>query len=483
MLNSKITGVLKTFSKDELNDFEKFVKSAYFKNGRDYLPLLKILKSYYPDFNFPQPPRHFIYEKLYPGNKYNDQVMRNTLSGLMKLCEKYLVHKSLTGNRLEFHRILAEELNKRMLYKQSERNIEKCLDILKEGGIDKDYFRGQYRLMQLQGEIAQSLNDSRGSIRSLSMEGINFIFYFILEIDRHIEEMVVFNHNLNSDFLNHITFNLIKYLDLEKLKLFLTENNYKNSEIAELFIVHINLLIDYRNEEYFNEFRRLLAKSLSRLSRWGKYNMYLCLENACVRLQSVDENKYRYTLLEIYKEQLERDVYNSVEGGPIAQDMFRNIVINALRLKEYGWVEGFINKHIENLLPEYKENMYNFSMSLLSFDTGNFEHSLSYLSGVKFDTFVFKFDVKILTLMVYFELGYFEAAISMVDSFRHFIQESQSISGYIKEIHMNFIKFLNEMLKMKIGHKPYDKQIFKEEIREAKVRNKEWLLEKAEVLK
>lgn len=479
MLNTKITEVLKTFSNEELSDFEKFIKSPYFKNGRDYLPLFKILKAYHPRFEFPQPAKQFVYSKLCPGSNYNDQVMRNSLSGLMKLCEKFLVLTRINESPLEFHRTLADEYSRRMLNKLSLRNVEKCFALLDETGIDAEYFKQQYELQQIRQNIYGSSNDSTGAIQSLSLGGINFIYYFILQLNRQIEEMAVFNHNLNADFVNHITFKLAEYLDLEKVKNFLTEKSYKNSEIAELFIANIKLLIDYKNEEYFTKFRELLTNNFSRLSRWGQYNMYLCLENACVRLQTVNETKYRAAQLEIYKEQLERGVYNSAEGGPIAPDMFRNIVINALRLEEYEWVEEFISTYIKNLQPEYRDNMYNFSMSLLSFEKGRFEHSLSFISNVRFDSIVLKFDVKILTLMVYFELGYFEAAISMMDSFRHFILETPYISGYIKEIHTNFIKYLNELIKMKVTDKHYDKQLFINEVSTVKVRNKEWLIEKA----
>lgn len=483
MLNTKITGVLKTFSKEELGDFEKFIKSPYFKNGRDYLPLLKILKSYHPRFEFPQPAKQFVYSKLYPGSNYNDQVMRNSLSGLMRLCEKFLVHTRINESPIEFHRTLADEYNRRMLNKLSLRNIEKCFAILNKTGIDAEYFRQQYELQQVRQNIFGSINDSAGSIQSLWAGGIYFIYYFILQLNRQIEEMVVFNHNLNADFLNHITFKIAEYLDLEKVKEFLAGKAYENSEIAELFIAHIKLLIDYKNEKYFVEFRKLLTNNFGRLSRWGQYNMYLCLENACVRLQAVNETKYRSAQLEIYKEQLERGVYNSVEGGPIAPDMFRNIVINALRLEEYEWVEEFIGSYTGNLMPEYRDNMYNFSMSLLSFEKCNFEQALSFISNVRFDSVVLKFDVKILTLMVYYELGYFEAAISMLDSFRHFILETPYISGYIKEIHTNFVKYLNELIKIKLSDKHYDKQLFINEVNTVKVRNKEWLIEKAVSIK
>jgi len=50
--------------------------------------------------------------------------------------------------------------------------------------------------------------------------------------------------------------------------------------------------------------------------------------------------------------------------------------------------------------------------------------------------------------MVYYELGYIEEAISMIDSFRHFINETPSISDYIREIHVNFIRFLHDIIRL-----------------------------------
>ena len=98
---------------------------------------------------------------------------------------------------------------------------------------------------------------------------------------------------------------------------------------------------------------------------------------------------------------------------------------------------------------------------------------------MKFDTFVFKFDVKILTLMIYYELGYLEAALSMIDSFKHFIIESPSISDYIREIHLNFIKYLYEIIKIHSKNKVYENNPLLKEIQNSRVRNKKWLLKSA----
>jgi hypothetical protein len=478
VLNSKLIEILKTFSPEELKNLEKFAKGTYFNKGRDFIRLLRILKKIYPGFNNSILTKKSLHEKMFPGKKYNYQMLRNMFSGLQKICEEFIVFNRIRDDRIEFNLILSDDLRSRMLLELASRYAGKSLKILSKAGLDGDYFRRSYELTQMKREINQSLNNSKEAIESLSEEAVYFFYFFLMETSRHIEEMSVYNHNLNANFEEHLTFKLMENLNLENLTMFLSNRNYENSKIAELFAVHIRLMMDYKNEHLFEKFRGKLRESFEELSRWGKYNMYLCLENACVRLQAVNEIKYRTTLHDIYKEQLKNNLYNYSETSHMALDMFRNIIINALRLRDFEWVEFFINNYINTLQPDYRENMYNFSFSLLYFEKGSFEESLRFITQLKYDTFVFKFDVRVLTLMIYYELNYIEEAISLLDSFRHFVSETKMISNYVREIHINFIRYYNELIKLSSDVKTGAKEYLTEEINNSKVRNKEWLLKK-----
>ena len=44
--DTKLIAFLKTFTKPELSEFEKFLKSPYFKKERDPLPLFNFLKKH-----------------------------------------------------------------------------------------------------------------------------------------------------------------------------------------------------------------------------------------------------------------------------------------------------------------------------------------------------------------------------------------------------------------------------------------------------
>jgi hypothetical protein len=483
MKKHKIYELLGTFSADELKEFEKFAESVYFNKGRNFSPLLRELRKFYPSFSNEKLTNRYLYTRLYPGKKYNDQVVRNLFTGLMKIAREFLVYKTSTRNRVGYYAKLADEFQNRGLYRLAERNLDLGRNELnKRGGKDMDYFRQRFEFDRVSREISIGENDTKRNIRSLSDESTNLLFFDLMEISRHVEEMTVLKHNFNANFKDHFIYRVIENINFEKLIKFAEERSLPDHKLLELYACNIQLQMNDQSEELFNKLRKLLKENFNVLSRWGKYNLFLCAENACVRLQAVNEEKYSRMLLELYSDQLEAGLYNEREGSPLAQDIFRNIVVSALKLKEYERTEKFIKKYISELPQASKENMYNFSYSLLYFERRKFEEALNYVIKVKYDTFVFKFDIKVHMLKIYHELNYTEEELSMLDTFRHFISENVSVSDYIKYFHLNFVRFLNEIVKGKNGSKEIDIGKLHKEIQSSNVRGKDWLLEKTKEL-
>jgi hypothetical protein len=101
MENSKLAEVLRTFSKDELKEFEKLVVSPFFNNDKNSVLLLKELKKFHPGFSSKNLTKENLFSRIYPGKKYNDQVMKNAISILMKMCNEYFFEVNLRKEKLE----------------------------------------------------------------------------------------------------------------------------------------------------------------------------------------------------------------------------------------------------------------------------------------------------------------------------------------------------------------------------------------------
>jgi hypothetical protein len=482
MNDSKLIEFLKSFSKEEYRELQKFSGSSYISKGRKYNELLVSLKRYFPDFNNNKLTKKFLYKSVFPGKTYNDQVMRNLINGLTRICEQFIVCRRIINDKGEYYNILADETLKRKLIDISENNLHKSEATNGLDGLDTNFYKKQYESEQTKREVYNLKYGQKESIEILSKASTDFIYFFVLEISSQLEEMIVLNHNWNAGFESKLTYEILKNFNLDNILKFLKDNSYENYGLIELYVCHIKQMINFRNEELFESLKDKFKKYSALLSRWGKYNMYLALANACIRLQEINETKYTIELLELYKEQLDNNLYTAYSGTAMEQDLFRNIFINALKLKQFDWAENYLRRYLPELQPEYIENMKNFSYSNLYFEKRNFETALKYISQVKYDTFVFKFDVRALMLKIYYEMEYYEQARFLIDSFRHFIIENTSITEYIKMVHLNFIKFVNEIIRLNESKKEFDSKRIINEISLSPARNKEWLIEKVEEL-
>ena len=116
------------------------------------------------------------------------------------------------------------------------------------------------------------------------------------------------------------------------------------------------------------------------------------------------------------------------------------------------------------------------------FEKKEFDKALIEVIRVNYNYFVFKFDVRILTLKIYYELNSFEPALSLIDSFSHFLINNKSAESY-RESFLAFLKFVREMVRLKSGSDKKEAAEIKKEILNTKtVLSRNWLLEKAEEL-
>ena len=83
--------LLKTFTSEEWEGFEKFVDSPFYNKGRNYGQIMKILKKHYPDFDSKELSKENFYNKLFPGKEYKENVIYSMFSRLYSIAEEFLM--------------------------------------------------------------------------------------------------------------------------------------------------------------------------------------------------------------------------------------------------------------------------------------------------------------------------------------------------------------------------------------------------------
>ena len=160
--------------------------------------------------------------------------------------------------------------------------------------------------------------------------------------------------------------------------------------------------------------------------------------------------------------------------------MYRAFLISFLNHADLQFQQHFVDTCIPMLPEEHRENMYNYTMAYIYFKKGGLNKALEFNSRVNFEMFAFRYDTRILQFEIYYELGYFNEAYSLIDTHKHFITNNKAVSAYYREMNTNFLNFYSDLLKAKEGRKKLSVAAFKDTVSKTNVVfHQKWLLDKA----
>jgi hypothetical protein len=207
---------------------------------------------------------------------------------------------------------------------------------------------------------------------------------------------------------------------------------------------------------------------------------YIVLQNYFVAQVKKGLKAFKLDAFEMQKEVISGGFHLS--GDRIHIFTFLNIVSEAVSVGETRWAENFIDENRKLLDPEYEFDAVNLSYAKCEFSRREYEKALSRLGKINMEYSHFKLSVRTLMLMIYYELGAFDAAISMLDSYRHFISRERLLPKLDKQNRMEFAKHFKEITDLKTG--------MSKDIDSAKLSiestgsfaEKEWFLEKLDEL-
>jgi hypothetical protein len=179
---------------------------------------------------------------------------------------------------------------------------------------------------------------------------------------------------------------------------------------------------------------------------------------------------------------IEAGAYN-VYGDIMSFTLFDNMLTTALALNKIDWAEKFVKKYINYLIPSSKENMLLYSNARLAFEKGDYDTALEYCSKVNIEYFMMKIRIRVIVMKIYYERKQYEAALSAIDTFRHFLKNSRNLTETRISNYDNFNKLLSQLIKYNTNPSEEKLADLKERLRlTPNVSSKEWLQEKIDEL-
>lgn len=474
--------ILRTLSKDEWKEFEKFVASPYFNRGRNHIQLLNALHEFYPSFDKEVLTKESLYAKLFPGKSYKDSVMKSMLSRLDEMAEEFLIHAAFRKNEhLLRERLLIKETSERGLQKTAFAVISrtgKLLSSKKRGLLDhltmRDYMNEVSNYNYIFDESHKGKND-------LISYQTNILYAFLTEFliteGTLYSQKTFWDESIQSNFILQITDIIGVDNLLEQIRI----HDPENYDVLNLF----NLLrLATRHSEDDEYYYRLRDEFFAKVGKYDldfrKFMMHCLSSVLTVKGKAVALKDAHNLRKKIYEENL----YLFSQQRKITVGEFRAAFLEAVYLQELDWAEQFYNQYIDFVQPSLRAGLSFFCRAQLLFNKGDYDGALESINNVRINQMAFKFDTRVLTSQIYYNTGSYENLFSYLDSYAKLLENSRSQKHSLVESHSRFVKFLRRLVKLRLQSKD-DAEIaaLKEKIKNDRVVMKQWLLDRVEELR
>jgi hypothetical protein len=477
----KVINLLKTFTRAEMNDFAKFVSSPYHNRGKNPAPLFEELRKFYPAFESSELTHEKIHGRIFPGRKFNKQIMWNMGSALEKLALKFLEQESLKKHDFQRNELLIFELGERKLAANYENVLGKMEKIIEDTGIDFYYFEYNGRLEDCRIEYYQML-DKRHLLPELTLRSIEYQMLLSLRlIAGGLGDMDGYTKNFNHKYETNIPREYIRHLDLDKIVKYAYENKFNYAFVFDIYYRGIVSILEPENDVNFHKLRELYEKHFERFSIRDKRNIAVWILNYCEYRSLAEPEKYYSMIFEVNEFRLKKGLL-FYPKGQIPKLLFLHIINVALLLGKNKWARKFLKDYSSKLHPELIAPVKAMANAFILFDEGRYDEVLEQLKDFElFDTRD-KLSARALIAKTYYELKESELLLSYIDSSRHYLK-GKSVSVRFRLPFGNFLHSLQKLLNLGENPDSFDINRLYSEIRcSAGIVERNWLMKKLKLL-
>lgn len=476
MQDSKIIGLLKNLDAKEFRLFHKYLRSPFFNYSAAIISLYENLRKYYPDFDHPALDRQKVFKKVFPKEEYQDKKMRNLLHEMYAHVENFIVQIHLKEETFTQKKLLTAALAKRGQY---DLFLKKNRDLIR--AVKARPYRDiqTYQdLLDLEEEfyfhpVTNKIQDGQDSLKGM-LEYLDA--FFITKKLRIANELAA---------IEKIT---QQKVPLRMMEVVLAELEKEANSSNVLFSIY-HLLYQLQNQgekERFFELKQMLFEHFGRLNFSDQQNVLIQLLNFAIRSGNQGDQSFLTESFELYWFGLEKRLL--LEKGKLTDSTFTNIVFGGCKIGALDKVEAFIRDYADFLEDSVREDAEKLALAYLSYNRKQYERVDLLIGQVQFRKIFYQIRSRGIQVRALFELfkndhSFYEPLVYRIEAFEKFLRRNQSINGFQKRLHLNFLKYLKKITQYaaNINVTGTEKEKLKKEIADqADVINKDWLIEQVD---
>lgn len=437
MENSKLLLLLKTFNTSELRAFKDFVESPYFNKNEELVRLNAYLKKCAAKA-FPPSKilRASVFAAVFQGEPYDEKKLNYAASLLLKLAERFMA--------LQCFENLCIMPDYQILTVYSKRHLDKNYDYIFQQAQAKiesfpyrneDYYYQRYLLAEVADAHFSAKNERR--FDPALQDASDFLdVYYIAKKLKLLCNML--------DRQKFISTNYTLYY-INELKMMLAQRDCSSMPPITVYYQLLLVLTEKESIIYFHNFRKLLQQHIQLFPPEEARELFRFAINFYIQQIRIGEKQLAQDLMALYREGIDNQVL--LENGQLSPWTFKNMVKLGLGLGQYDWVEQFVTEFSSKLDTEKREDAYHFNLADLYYHKQDFNQTLYHLNQVEFSDISYHVGGKSMLLKIYYEMQETEAFLSLISTFRVFLQRNKSVPKEVKMPYLNFVNLLHELFR------------------------------------
>lgn len=477
MFNTKLIQYLSRFTKSERSAFRDFVHSPYFNKHQKTKDLLElILQS--KTWDKKTLSKELVFKQLFPKQPYQEQLLSNVISYLLKLLRQFYIQKQLEQNDLDQQLKLMDialQSEQKKLYTLTSKKVLHAFEDTQI--LDSNYFFQQSQFQRLEDNY--DLEYGKRMSGEYLQKAIEFFdVYFIGEKLKMTCQMLARKQVTGRDYSFSI---------LDELILFLEKEAAKFSTIPSVWTYYLiyKMMTEPTGDFYF-QLKDQLKKQAQHFAHQEGRDLYTHALNYCIGRLNLGAASFRKEAFELYQQMLANGLLYI--KGTLPNWDYTNIVSLGCELQEYDWIRLFILEQKDQLPKDQKENTFRYNLAAFHYSQKAYDEAIELLQKVEFSEVYYNLLTRILLLKIYFDNQNSKALEYALETFRIFLLRTKKLEDNRRKSGLNLIRFtkkLNRILEQKsiLSEKDYLKKLqgLHAQIEENKrVLNRSWLLQKIE---
>lgn len=457
--NSKTFQAITSLGRSDLKTLRKCLGGELFKAKKEHIATFDlIVKSSRTGSNLS---RNEINRKVYQ-QKVSDTYIRNTLSDLYKIVEKWIVIQRAIQDKSYSNKVLLNHyrnLDQTKLFNAHiNRAKEQSSNLKNAESIDQQY---EILLEEYNFKSSHSRTQNLNIQELLDILDISFLAKKLRQVCFSIAHQSVSGNTYDKGLLDLVI------SEIENRK-------YRDHPAITLYFSAMKMLSFPLENAYFERFKSELDLNSQYFPDEELRSLYLFAINQCIRMINRGELQYGRECLALYHTALEKKYF--LLDGYLSRFTYNNVAAIAIKVGDFDWAEEFSNEYKSFLRSDEKESAYHLNLAHINYHKKNYEDALSSLQIVDFSDHLFNLAAKTLQMKIYYETEELSILDSHLDAMQMYLLRKKVI-GYHKNNYKNVIKYTKRLIKCNFYNKEEKSKLSKLVQGEKILSEKKWLLE------